>query len=89
MIANPLDPQKAINAFDAWRDAQTDILNQLFTAWVPKPRPEASPTEEVAPESAEQPAASQPPDEAQAMAEEVARLKQQIAAIETKLDDMK
>jgi len=35
-MANPLDPKKAINSLEAWRNAQTDIVNSVVSAWLPK-----------------------------------------------------
>ena len=35
-LSNPLDPQKAINSFEALREAQTDIAKSVIGAWMPK-----------------------------------------------------
>lgn len=34
-LSNPLDPRKAINSFEALRDAQAEIAKSVLSAWLP------------------------------------------------------
>lgn len=86
-ITNPLDPQKAINSFDAWRAAQQDILNSIVSAWLPKPAEPLETKGIVEPVREEIPDAGKAESKSE-LAEELAQLKRQIDQIQSKLEDI-
>lgn len=75
-IANPLDPQKALNSFEAWRDAQNDVLNSVFSAWLPDKSKRKETTEK------------QHETKASEMVSELDLLKKQIEEMQGKIQDL-
>lgn len=83
-MANPLDPQKALNSMDAWREAQTDIVNSVISAWLPKDKRDNSSGENREPPSAEH--TSQ--EKEASLASELDQLKVQMAEMQAKLENL-
>ena len=79
-MANPLDPQKAINSLDAWREAQTDITNSVLSAWLPK---NTKPVEA----GKENPGEDSQPENA-SLSNELDALKRQMEEMQKKLDSL-
>ncbi len=81
-MANPLDPKKAMNSLEAWRDAQTDIVNSVVSAWLPK----GSKTGQAETEIQSTIHESKESDEDTAMQQELDLLKQQMAEMQSTLE---
>ncbi|MEL7429624.1 MAG: polyhydroxyalkanoate synthesis repressor PhaR [Pseudomonadota bacterium] len=81
-LSNPLDPRKAINSFEALRDAQAEIAKSVLSAWLP-----ASAKKKTDDLSA-QPDTTQDRDKPESTAEgsdELAELKAQMRDMQEKL----
>ena len=82
-MANPLDPKKAMNSLEAWRDAQTDIVSSVMSAWLPKTEnPENKNVD--ATEPADQPET----DRDTGIQDELEMLKQQMADMQSKIETL-
>lgn len=84
-MANPLDPTKAMNSLEAWRDAQTDIASSVMSAWLPKtqkPEDDNQPIE--ATEANDKPDA----ENDTGIQDELELLKKQMADMQSKIETL-
>ena len=86
-MSNPLDPKKAINSLEAWREAQTDIVNSVLSAWLPKP-PHAGASEPDAPPSISKARGPVSQEANTDLSSEVELLKQQVAEMQARLENL-
>ncbi|MEM9277601.1 MAG: polyhydroxyalkanoate synthesis repressor PhaR [Pseudomonadota bacterium] len=86
-MANPLDPQKAINSFETWRDAQSELIGAVLSPWLPSGGKQAAADD---PETQNDPSAetTKPAEDATGMADELSDLKKQIEAMQEKLQQI-
>ena len=78
-VSNPLDPSKAINSFEALRDAQTDIAKSVLSAWLPKSKKDSSDNDVE--ESSDENEIS--------MSEKLEELNKQMQEMKKTIDDLK
>ncbi|MGI9351331.1 MAG: polyhydroxyalkanoate synthesis repressor PhaR [Rhizobiaceae bacterium] len=83
-MANPLDPQKAINSFETWRDAQNELMGAVLSPWL-QGKKEGS--EDTVHEAG--PPAETDEEDPASMADELTDLKRQIEAMQEKLQGLK
>ncbi|MEM7214317.1 MAG: polyhydroxyalkanoate synthesis repressor PhaR [Pseudomonadota bacterium] len=82
-MANPLDPQKAMNSFEVWRNAQSELIGAVLSPWLSgdskKMQKEPEDNDSDGSEDQNQ---QNPTDN---MAEELSDLKRQIEAMQKKM----
>ncbi|MDJ0614724.1 MAG: polyhydroxyalkanoate synthesis regulator DNA-binding domain-containing protein [Rhizobiaceae bacterium] len=85
-IANPLDPSKAINSFETLRSVQSDIVDSVLSAWLPKNSDSKKTQEHPAKDNSTtgKPQEDGLQDELEALKQQMAEMQNKIAALDKK-----
>lgn len=84
-IANPLDPQKAINSFETWRDAQSELIGAVLSPWL-KGAEKAKADEPIV--EAAKATAEKEDEDVKVTSDELSDLKKQISAMQEQLKEI-